>query len=363
MSVTETELGPALRQAVDNQARTRGTKIWMRALGQDDRRANFTTSSRGWFMETPDSAAFGKKYSTQSVWFEFVHRQHPTISAVLFLTWKMQYDERVSIASVMAYQNTLPGGDNFQEYTNQWEPVPEELRSSGTARNKLRARLDSLHPTDGLGEFGAWNHLTYRQGVAKFLEILRAFAGVSQVTIPDLRGVDLDRGKADFGKLTLNLADSNFDKRLYSELLDHVQGESVIERLKEHLDGVARELRNLGLVVRPTANLATLTKASPSDLPVRLTVRPDDDIDSNGAPTRDAEHELHIDLLRGTLTVSCSRDIGEDVLQAWEVARFKAELTGEEDVLLAYAKAFNDPAKRARIERVTRAKNVAAQPL
>lgn len=360
MSVAESDLNHALRQAVDNHARTKGTRVWMRALDDTARRSSLQDAAgHGWFMDTPSSTTFGKKGGANSVWFEFVNDKHPSISAVLFVTWQMGYNELAVVTSGMAYQNTLPGADEFQEYTGEWDPTPNDY-----AFRIFRSDLDwDVQPTGGVGEFGTWGGLTYRRGVAKFLELLRAFAGLSQVTIPDLRKVDVADRKFGYGKLTLNLVDSNFDKRLYSELLEQVQGESVIERLKGHLDGVARELRNLGLVVKPSANLNALTRAKPSDLPVTLTVVPDHDVNAAGLPTHDGIHELHIDLLRATMTVSCTREISGDMVQAWEVARFKAELTGEEDVLLAYAKAYNNPRERARIECVKRAKDVTAQPL
>lgn len=187
----------------------------------------------------------------------------------------------------------------------------------------------------------------FRQAVVAFAERAKAIDNLDEIELPDLRVP----GQVSF--LKFKRKTSNYSASVHNELLAMVQTGPLLERITTSYNDLVNAMSQLGVVLRTRPGDTEFAKAAAGDLTqLKVTCAPTEDNDTV-ADSIDHNHTVTIDLATGSVIVNCSlRTDPDEVAEAWNIAKFKADLTGEVDLLLAYAQAYRDPKEQARIRKI-----------
>lgn len=259
--------------------------------------------------------------------FEFQAPDLPQLQAVIWLYLRSDADSNrpYNVTSLLTYHAPPTAA------IGQFQPMVEKYTGWG-----------KLTPTNEI-PFKGTTHKTLRQALSCYLTIARAASGIDTLRVLDGR-----TGKP----AEVRFVRTNFTEEHYREVLTRFDADETLTRLNQHLDGVVAELRNLGIVVAERVTRQAMETAPLANFPCWVKLEPDDNPENFPNGHRDQVHAVTLDLLHGVMFVDCSTDAAlRGGLDAWEVARFKAGISGEEDILLAYARAWDEPARRAILRR------------
>lgn len=344
-SVTHDNLRQHVLQVMQNRARTEGTSLWIELLDpvrEIGEHANLVLSSREAIKDFTFARSPKIKFTPRTnlpIAFEFVHRDYP-IRAILWVVLLIDDAGHASVTTALTYRSTTT-----------W-PSFDNLGICRYRRDEWQDRYSCVDPLGALGgrvKFGNQRFPSLRSAVSRFLEVVGTLAAYGQVSIPDRRNV----GAA----LTLQAARTNYSDGFYRELLEFIQVAPALERLRSHLDGIVSELNRLGIVTQHDTRhtLTKLAQGKLSELRVAITPQESDSVQEDGF---DPYHKVVLDLTRGVALVTCLGPHLNDAAELWNVAKFKADLAGNTEALLAYAQAQTGPAERARLARVARERRI-----
>lgn len=185
--------------------------------------------------------------------------------------------------------------------------------------------------------FGTSSHPNDRAAAKAMLEAVRAIDGLATVSVPDGREPDK--------WMTLEFKESNVHGGFLAEVQDYVDTEQDVERLQELWTEMRAIFRKVGLTLEEhdikNFELALNGKVRALESAI------DPVADADGV---DKNHKVHIDLPNGIIAVTCSVKHSEDSVQEWEIAKVRAEMTGELDELLAYVRAHAEREDQDRIK-------------
>jgi hypothetical protein len=277
--------------------------------------------------------------STTAIAFEFIGTEYPELRAILWVSMAIDGNGNCAVGCAVTYRSSNP--DDGHDHTVQ--RFADKTGWKGGSGNTVKGITWPLDTE----RFGS----NPRKAASRFAELLRWATDVDTIGLPDHR----ERHKA--GLLEYKFTRTNYSPDLYRQLLGIVQSGPSMERLREHLVGIQKELANLGIVVsnKEGFNLTDLLAGKLSEFQVQMYPQETDDGDNGGI---DQAHRVHLDLGRGIFVVSCDRHDLEEVAEQWNVAKFKAELTGEVPVMLAFAQAYNDQGERNRLQKIVRERKV-----
>lgn len=336
-SVQKQDLPREIVVNMQAEAKRNGTEAWLEITDDEDAELRLHTramervhTSSGTEIDFTSSPKISfEANETIPIAFEFKHSLYP-LRVIIWVVLRTDRSGNTNVSSGLTYR---PG----DPMTPQQHQIACYLGDEWATGSPIKP--SSIGWTLGTERFGN----NPRKAAAHFLELLQQAQEVDTVTIPD------GRDPSGNAVLEFEFTRTNYTQDFYRQVLDVVQSGPAMKRLAEHLDGIRHELSNLGLVVsQGQFDLRSLLNGKLSEL--QVTVNPQDS-DSDG---KDKFHTVHIDLARGVLVVSCTRHKLEEVAEQWNIAKFKAEVTGETDALLAYAQAYNDPGERARLRKIIR---------
>lgn len=357
-AASKADLDRLILAAIDRQAAAQGVKRWLRLFEDDENRHASVAvgASKKIDFNTVPPVKMGKNDKI-IVAFEFVSAAYPAIRATLWITLVNNYSGATSVRSCFTYRVTNPEvGDTAhilryaEDDATGWTPAPNMYRYDDNYR-QLEQAANKIKPCDVPIETKHFGNNT-RGAIARFLELSKQASGLASVEIPDLRD------PWNVASMTLTASRTNYSNALYRDVLDMVQVAPAMDRLHEHLQGVATELTRLGLVanVKDKFDLKALLAGKLSEL--QCTIKPNEVTDDRNEGI-DPVHTVTLDLSKGTFVVNCAKSHHlDDTAAAWEVAKFKAEISGETDVLLAYARAFNKPAEQARLRKIMKEREI-----
>lgn len=173
---------------------------------------------------------------------------------------------------------------------------------------------------------------TARKAVKRFVERARQHEELDHVYIPDLRDPSNPRW------LKLERVYSNWTSESHSDMAAVVNAGPLVEQLIDCTAKMQQLLANLGVTVQAMPTEASWFAAAGGDVAaINVSVHPE-----NGVDVVDHQHVVYLHLLSGAVHVACSHDRNtrNEAGEAYEVAKFKAELTGQADELLAFAQEY-----------------------
>lgn len=383
-SVSKKKVGVLIYNTIKEIADQRGTTVWLRLIPKNEIAARHWSSSpdtlhpydpwdRHSTLHVTDDSTNTHNAQTSAVW-EFQAENCPGLKAYLWLILGTHgYSEHAyNVRACLTYQSTWPYDYTPDEDGDMPEPPVFAIQGDNqwivSSRNswesQARSRYEDInqgpakHKPLGDIPMGMRNHQgNIRQAVIDFVERAQAITNtIDHIEIPSFA----DPGKVEM--LTYKLTRSTWTRSLYRECVDFVQAEPAIEQVKAAVASLTKAVRRLGFVVETTPGADDFAKVLSGNLTeLDITLRPDLAADKSGQVLQDSKHVIHVDAATGSMTVQCLHE-NTDALQAWEVAKFKAEVTGETEALLAYAQAWNNPQEKARLARIVALRQAPSLP-
>lgn len=343
-SVFRKDLEELIVSTVRKTAQGRGTEVWMPLYEQGQRVAgvvNATTNGK------PPTLHLGTSEDTTLIWFRFRHATLP-IEAVLHITagrlpgvpsWRP--DERV--------QARLGMPVNSDGMDSEVLGIEDERFTALAGNLPHHSRLTFVefvrdNPVEWASILGTSAFRNEREMVEMLLEKVRKADSLARIQVPDLREPSQPAW------LDLELHDTNLTMRLIADLQDYLDGEPALAEAARLYNEFRAALRKAGVVLQESWTENDLNRALNGGDEEGFTVRVMEPVEKGGR--EDSDHSLFIHMPTGTFVVNCLLHTANrnEVADEWEKAHVIAELTGQEDALLAYAREF----ARTKDERRTR---------
>lgn len=280
-------------------------------------------------------------------WWKFRHPTLP-IEAVLHLKAYHVNHNNPSDGQLIVGTLSAPRSNEHQMQaswvnvkTNMLTPlVPHE---AGAEREFVR---DNQAEWLGEGILGDHRLGSETAMVRKLLELVRAADGLESIEIPD------QRQTTEPGWLELELYETNVNSNFVSDLVDYLDGSSSVAEAARIYEELRNCMRGLGVYLSPlNENDFSKGLLGANDAYVTTTLGlTSEDVDAENKDGRDHHHTLRMHLLSGTFVVDCDvKDTNKDeAVTRWEEAMTIASLTGEEDVLVAFARASVEDKRKKR---------------
>lgn len=365
------DVDAVLRDAVREVADRRGSKPWVK-LGVDrDANLEYHGMAAPAFATKPDFATPLKFHLSTAdnssrrhgqhtdIVFEFASEECPTVTAMVWVTMHIDSANDHIIHSGITYRPmhpTLAENSSYKFWSgpdgsnSDWFS-PFGYYDHGDDVDAAKRLLNEVVPIQGGVKFQ--NH-DYRKSsrvmVTDAIKLLRELLDVQTIQLPvwrDSQTPTLMSFKAT-GRTT-------FSRALYQEMLDHVQTAATVERIQKNMQQIVKDMQSLGMVTTAGNSraqmdfLATVQQAFGDDLAchmIPVTTTDDGDV----GIVEDSEHTVSIDLKSGTIVVHCAREVG--ALDQWNFERTKAELTGELDAFLGFARQQQQKRARRRVAQI-----------
>lgn len=229
---------------------------------------------------------------------------------------------------------------DFQEGT-RWSASDGTLANYYTWMSFLSNRRPGWS-SDLLGHWTVYENP--RKAVSEYVKIIRSIEQEETIQIPDASTLDKP------GWLTLELADTNVNSEFINDMTEYLDTDAVAERILDLYNKMRDEFRSLGVETSERSH-DDFTAAIMSGEKGKFSI--DVENPASEAGDYDYEHTLSVHLPSGTFVVECNhREPRGEVLERWEEAKTIAALGGEEDELLAFARAVAKKKHRRRTKSV-----------
>lgn len=282
---------------------------------------------------------------TTTAWWKFRHPSMPYAVTVIATLTEDRY-KRQSL-SIKAVQPRAVG-----HYSNSSEAAYDILSTPHDALYGLPSRQ-----TERWGEHLrdnplAWTSKTIemhdrqfpasRMAAESLLSIVREMEDLETIQWFDFR-------ESDPAYMELDLYESNVNSQFISDLTDFLDGSPTVDKAADLYLQLIDTLKACGLVLERDDDKNDFMRALNTGT-VRVTVsrlaEENNEIDH--------QHAVVVNLVTGTMLVECSaRTVNNNqIAEQWEEAKTVAALTGEEDELLAYARAYREQDASRRTKRI-----------
>jgi hypothetical protein len=360
-SIGSRQVETLIQASIDKIANERGTHRLVRIFPEEETDQTAATN-----VSAPDTVftdavtlhllneqqAAKDRGRTVAVW-KYRDAQHSPVVAYVFVTLEQRYNDTYQVHTHLVWRDTRPtyASTNSLLVADGSYIQGNDMYRYGDPHQKLQERLNNglLPFTLGSKNYGG----QMRTAVVKFAEQSRLVDQFDELSVPDSANPKVSR--------TFKRVASNYSAAFNAELLDFVQTGPVLERIKENYDQLLQDFKTLGIVVTERIDGGDLAQAIHGNLTkIQATVRTNEDENEGEEGSNiDPHHTVAFDFATGTVVVNCghSHDLDETA-QAWEIAKFKAEMTGEVDALLEYARAYRDPKEQARLRKIIKQRKI-----
>jgi hypothetical protein len=352
LSAFSRDIDDLLIKAVRGIAQDRGAQVWMPV--HDAQRA--TERQLGFQPDKTVAEVYVLKTDRAQktrAWWKF---RHTTLPIEAYLVIEAGYEQprsntshhevRGRIVTPDTRANTqdvaanviVEEGFSFNDLTDnlEWD---QRTKIREFIRDNPPAQAD-LAPIMGVLRYGV-----ERLMIEDVLKRVRLADGVDTIQIPDLRDPDNPAW------LDLELYETNVNGNFMAELAEYLEGTPSVARALELYRDLQSTLRTLGL---------NLSDRSEDDFTKGLLAgvgnrHLDAQVLSPAGEGQgvDPAHTLTMDLASGTFVVNCSLSVNQNVVaDRWDEVKTIASLTGEDDVLLAFAKEYVRRENEARAKKI-----------
>lgn len=337
-------------------AQQKQTSVWMSITDQKGALERFS----GTTFENKPPALYVLDSTTNRpetvVWWRFRHATLPieaylTVRATVRTSWTGNRERMHDVATSLTAPFTHvahAANINWLHHPQVCSYTDGVFSGQTSACNEPRVYefvRDNVPPDwDPRTLLGSLNPTTDRNGVEALLSKIRECDELERIQIPDLR----DPQNPEW--LTLELYETNLTPSLYADLTEYLDSESTVQQATRIYNELRNCLTAAGIVL-DDLNDNDFAQALLNTNPNGLTVGVGLPHEVNGY---DHNHELRLHLLSGTFVVTCSLMAGDrnQIAEKWEEARTIASLSGEEDVLLAYAREVSRKASDERAKQI-----------
>lgn len=352
-----------ISRAIDQIAQDRGTTKVIRLFPDSESDAYAAAAASvpsAVFTDAVNLHMLGETSRAQGSTTAFWKFQVPDapVYAYVFITLR-QYNERYSVQPYLVFRSNYPNAAGLLSYftwNGSTNANSDQYYRYSDEAQAISRWLTENPPFDGVPVLD-FQEQTYpgqlRTAVVKFAELCKRFDNLDTIQIPDMRD-----GAANLVTLTPKRVLTNYSASFHNELLSFVQTGPIMDRIKENYKALMEDFRILGLQTSAQADDTAIAKALNGDkTAIKCQMVPVEDTDvSNGI---DSFHSVVFDFASGSMVVNCSHATNlDETAEAWEIAKFKAEMTGEVDVLMEYAKAYQNPKEQKRLLKIINQRTV-----
>lgn len=298
------------------------------------------------------------RYERTDIAFEFVSEECPTVTAIVWAGMGVDSCDDNIFQSGITYRHMHQDNavnSNYRWWTNghSWTS-PYGYYDNHDDAEASKLILSSHQPIPGVEFLNRDFGKESRKMVTEGLKLLRDLTNVETIELPVWRDPStptLMKFKAS-GRTT-------WSKSLYQEMLEYVQTGATVERIQQNMKLIQRDMQMLGMVTHSQPGqgfFQAVEEASGHDLVCHMIpVTLDDDEEATSGPkiVQDHEHTVSIDIKTGTLVVNCLKESAE-VIEAWNFQRFQAELKGELDAFLGFAKQQQQKRAKRRVTQIVK---------
>lgn len=375
-SVSSNALASIYRAALNQMARERQTERWVRVVDTPDKTlhahgmaapaqasAPDFTISPGLYMA--DSVRIAKPHQHTDIAFEFASIECPTVTAIVWVTLGARYVGEHTVRSGITYRrmhsaHTDPTSNYecWSPATGWWTPFGR-YNTNGDEQEAALEILAKIDPAPGVEWVNEDFTANPQNAVFQALALLKQLVDVEQITVPVWRSDDTPE------PMTFKFTGrTTFTKQLYRAMLDFVQTQPTLERIRTNFESILRDMASLGLMsqaARVSAFHQAVEEGFANDLAchmIPLTVTELDTRSHQSEEDRepvqivpDNEHQVSIDFASGTIVVNCLKD-SDEAIEHWDFARFQAELKGELDAFLGYARQTQQKRHKKRVHQI-----------
>lgn len=172
-----------------------------------------------------------------------------------------------------------------------------------------------------------------RAAVTTLLNLVRGYEDLETIQVPDFSDPDNPSWRE------LELYATNVNSEFVNDMTEYLDGAPTIEQAAQLYEQMLQTLRSVGILVQDKSSndfMAALLAGEKATLHMEVYALAEE---GNGT---DTDHKLSVHLPTGTFIVECThQDVDKTtVAEKWEEALTMASLTGQEDTLLAYARAY-----------------------
>lgn len=331
------DLDDLLKASVERIATEKGTRVFLPLYGMKDAdRILPREPSAQMHLTNPDN---GKT----TCWWKFKHPSMPYAVTISLTLSPGRYGHQTM--TTRAY-SPRPFG-HFGDYEHGFRYDTVSLVSdllNGVPDNKRTAWYEYLRDTpldwaqDTVNR-GEKTFPTARLAAAGVLEVVRKMESLGEIEWPNFAAESPEY-------MSLDLYDSNVNSQFISDLTDFLDAPPTVAKAAEVYQELLATLRTCGYVVDDMVSDFELALGSNT---VKFRVTNTDEIDSDV----DHYHNVVVNAMTGTMIVECgARTPHGDAAERWEEAKTIAALTGEEDALLAYARAYVDEKAAERTKQI-----------
>lgn len=353
-SFGKSQVDTMVREAAKELAASRLTELWVPLLNEDsDRRMRHggVSPGPGRMPDYDTPAKFHLKDTKSSehtqITFEYVSEDCPALTATVWVIVQRYGGNRAQVQTGLTYQILHdshfrnPEFVGWQGKTDDWW-TPFGYYDHTPAVDRAKEFLQNFEPVPGI-TFGTEGYNQPRHAAVDVIKAVKVLIDTEYIDVPVWRESET------VSTMRYKFKRSNFTNNLYQEMVEFVQVKPTLDRIKENYNQIKSDLAALGIVMKQTSNdsfFEIVERAFAEDVVCHMIPVTDDEPDET-TPTvvPDQAHSVSVDLLSGTIVVNCSQRDTE-VLEHWNFERTKAELHGELDAFLGFARSKN--AKRTR---------------
>lgn len=364
-SFGKSQIDTMVRDAAKELAASRLTELWVPLLDDDEQRR----SRHGGVSPGPGMCADytkpaelhlkdGKSNTHTQITFEYVSEDCPALTATVWVIVHRYGGGRAQLLTGMTYQVLHENQFRNPEFAcwtgsedDWWNPF--SYYDSSPTIDKAKEFLRNLKPVPDLW-FGSETYEQPRQAVVDAIKAVKTLIDVEYIDIPVWREHET------VSTMRYKFKRSNFTNNLYHDMVEFVQVKPTLDRIKQNYLQIKSDLAALGIVMKQASNdhfLEIVEQAFAEDVACHMIPVTDGEPerDSNGTPmvSLDQAHSVSVDLLSGTIVVNCAQRDTE-VLEHWNFERTKAELHGELDAFLGFARSKNNKRTRKTFNKIVK---------
>lgn len=308
-----------LFNGVEHVARERGTKIWMCVNGDE-----------GVWHGIAPSASFRLRPNDLSI-SAAVRYKHPSLpirAAIVIQATTSTYGK--SLSAYLTHDSVLPNSKPsstsvpLASLESNWQsPGPSEQR---WVLDNPPPMVEQLSITEQ-----PWSKLGMRGLVEVFTTHLYEVLNLASVQVPDYRVEGVP------GWLELECVDDNANGEFLQSLNEFLDTGPALDRARAAYKELQEALSGIGVMLKVDDNEFTAALSGVDTevfAPASFTPTSQNTY-SQDAPDR--FHTVHLDLANGRIEVACSVTANtEQIAEAWQIARFEAEMKDELDAFLGF---------------------------
>jgi hypothetical protein len=346
-SVFSRELDSLLDRAADNIAAERGTTVWLK--NPNDLFLGNLAAARC-TKERASLHLLRSDLDATRCWWRFKDPASPyeiLVTLVLSTSGAIQHQSSGIYFPYREWGASWSNGTVV--YSTASEPCDFVARSLNRSEHHDKF-WEYVRDSDEWDwpDLNSRHYPTPRQAVKRALEFIRDIEGREFITVPDMSDPSDPKSRK------LEIYASNVSAEFVNEITEYLDGIPTIENALEIYKELLQALKASGIETNDKKGendfLAALMTGERKSLNIQLS-----SVSEEGLRV-DGNHRLALHLPTGTFVVECDhQNVDRNaVAEKWEEAHTMASLTGEEDRLLAFAKAYAQDKIKTRTENIIR---------